>query len=134
MARHRQLQASAESGTMNRHHYGLAAVFDREEQRKKPGAARFARSDLSKFLDIGSGNKRLSAANKDRCFHGGIIVDLFDGTGNSLRHPGAEGIHRWIVDRNDGDVVAVVFAQSYQVAHVTPIVPRPLSQFRTKRL
>jgi hypothetical protein len=100
---------------MNRHHYGLAAVFDTEEKRQKASTTRFARGHLSEFLDVSSGNKRASAADKDRSLHRGIVVDLFDGVGNSFRNSGTEGIHRGIVDGDDGDTV--VFAQPYQTAH-----------------
>src|SRR5580692_1399837 len=92
---------------MNRHHYRLAAVFDAQEEWKKAGAARSARGHLSKFFDIGSGNKRLPSANKDSRVDRRIVTDLFDGVGNSLGHPRAKGIHRWIVDGDDRDLVFV---------------------------
>src|SRR5580700_3304799 len=116
MACHRQLQPSAKSCAMNRHHYRLSAVFNAEEERKKSGAARFARSHLAEFFDVSSRNKRPSAADKDRSFHGGIVANLLDGLRNSLRHSGAKGIHRRIVDGDDGDIV-LVSAEPYQIAH-----------------
>src|ERR1700733_9284703 len=116
MACHRQLQPSAKSSAMNRHHHRLAAVFDAEEEWKKAGAARSAGGHLSEFLDVSSCDKRAAAADKDCSFHRRIVADLFDGVGNSLGHPRAKGIHRRIVDGDDRDLV-FVSAQLNYTAH-----------------
>src|SRR5580692_1093314 len=117
MACHRKLQPSAKCGAMNRHHYRLAAVFDAEKQWQKAGAARFARGHLSEFLDVGSCNKRAATADKNRCLHGGIVVDLLDGIRNSLRHPRAKCVHRRIVDGDDGNIVLFDSAEPDKSAH-----------------
>ncbi len=89
MPGHRQLQPAAKRGAMNRHHHRLAAIFNAEEQRKKAGAARFARGHLSEFLDVCSCNKRTPAADNDSRFHARIVVDLFDGVAIPSGTPGA---------------------------------------------
>ena len=102
MARHGQLQASAERHTVNGHHHRLGTILDLAKQRKEAGSAsRLPRRYLAELLNIRSGDERAPSTDDYGGFDTLVLVDLLDRLGNTFRHGGAEGIHRGIVDGDD---------------------------------
>ena len=116
VAGHGHFQAAAESRAVNRHHHRLGAVFYFQQKREQSGAGFcLARSHLGEFFDVGARDESAAASDDDGGDHGAVCVDLIDGFGNSFGHAGADGIHRRIIDGDDGNVA--VFRELDQVAH-----------------
>ena len=113
---HRKLQATAERRTMNRHHDGLAAIFDLKQQRQQSRAARaLAGGELSELLDICAGYERATSADEHSRANRAILANLLDSFGNALRDTGAEGVYGRIIDGDDCYVA--VFGELDEIAH-----------------
>ena len=127
VAGHGQFQSAAESGAMNGHHDWLGAVFDLQQQREQSGAGLcLARGHLAEFFDVGAGDESAPAADDDGGDHSRILLDLIDGFGNSFGHAGAHGVHRRIVDGDDGDTVdlgKLHERRSRRIVHLTDFAP-----------
>ena len=100
------LQASAKRGSVNRGHDRLRRSFQCIDHRNQPRAAPFlAGRDLSELLDVGSGNESSPAADQHDRRHVAIASEGLDRFQNPLRHAGAQGIDRRILDGDCADTV-----------------------------
>jgi hypothetical protein len=103
MSGHRSFEPAAERRTVNRHHDRLGRILDSQQLRQQGEFAPLAGGDLAEFLNIGAGNERPSRADDDDRLHPGIAIGLLDPGDDALRNARTEGVHRRIVDRDDGD-------------------------------
>jgi hypothetical protein len=90
---------------MNRYNNWLQ-VFDLHQERQQSGASlNLAGSDFAEFLDVRAGDKSTPASNQDRRFNTVIGADLTNSSRDSFRYRGTQGIHRRIIDGDDGDLL-----------------------------
>ena len=124
VAGHGHLQAAAEGRAVNRHDHRLGTVFYLQQQGQQ------SRAGLSALPEVILVNSLMSApAMKVRpppittaAITELSLVDLIDGVRNSFGDAGAYGIHRRIIDGDDGDVA--VFRKLDEVAHLRASLQR----------
>jgi len=76
------------------------ALLEQERQQSRTARA-CAGGELSEFPDIGAGDERSPSPDQHRCANRGIVADLSDCLGYTLRHAGAQRVHRRILDGDD---------------------------------
>ena len=108
MTRHRELEAAAEGMTVNGGHERLVGVFQLFQprvHRLRAFDGLLARLQLLEDVDVGAGDERRARADQDDRVRGRIVAGALDGLADALGNAGAQGIHRWIVDGDDGNAV-----------------------------
>ena len=108
VARHGELEAAAERVAVNRGNERLAGVFKLFQprvHRLRPFDGLLARLQLLEDGDVRAGDERRAGANQDDGVGGRIVAGALDGVADGFGHAGAQGIHRWVVDGDDGNAV-----------------------------
>src|SRR5262245_65606892 len=92
---------------MNGGYHGLRAIF---QHGKHPAhhaqIAFFTGGDFLEFLDIGTSDKSLAAADQDNSLDRFVVLKSSHGGRNTFWHPRTKRIDGWIVDRNDPNTIA----------------------------
>ena len=109
VAGHRELEAAAERMTVNggdERFLGVFQLFQPCVHRLRAFEGLLARLQLPEYVDVGAGNERRAGADQDDGVCGGIVAGPLDGLADRFGNAGAQSIHGWIVDGDDGDAVA----------------------------
>ena len=109
MARHSELEAAAEGMTVNGGHERFVGVFQTFQTRVHHLRAfdgLLARLQLLEHVDVRTGDERRGRADQDDRVRGRIVAGARDGLADAFGNAGAQGIHRWVVDGDDGNAVA----------------------------
>ena len=61
--------------------------------------------ELLEDVDVRAGDERRAGADQDDGVRGRIVAGALDGVADRFGNAGAQGIHRWIVDGDDGNTV-----------------------------
>jgi hypothetical protein len=103
---HCHFETAAERGAVHRDHQWLGQILHALQDvvhLRQPRVA--APRQLFETLDVGAGNERASRADE----HGGanrrIPSHFVDGRRKAIDHTGAERVDRWVVDRDERDLV-----------------------------
>ena len=75
-----------------------------------------ARLQLLEHVDVRTGDERRVRADQDDRVRGRIVAGARDGLADTLGNAGAQGIHRWVVDGDDGNAVATWYRTSGDMA------------------
>ena len=108
MTGHGELEAAAERMTVNGGNERLAGVFEPFQprvHRLRSFEGLLARLQLLEDVDVRAGDERRARADQDDRVRGRIVAGALDGLADALGNAGAQGIHRWIVDGDDGNTV-----------------------------
>src|SRR5208337_2989396 len=60
---------------------------------------------LAEFFDVGSGNESAACSDDNCSFDCGVSIYFIDCRPDGLRHARTEGVHRRVVDGDDGDII-----------------------------
>ena len=108
VARHGELEAAAERVAVNRGNQRLARIFQLFQScvhRLRPLDGLLARLQLLEDGDVRAGDERRAGADQDHGVGARILAGTLDRLADRFGHAGAQGIHRWVVDGEDGDPV-----------------------------
>ena len=73
--------------------------------RLRPLDGLLARLQLLEDGDVRAGDERRAGADQDHGVGARILAGTLDRLADRFGHAGAQGIHRWVVDGEDGDPV-----------------------------
>ncbi len=108
MTRHGELEAAAEGMTVNGGHERLVGVlqpFQTRVHHLRAFDGLLARLQLLEHVDVRTGDERRARADQDDRVRGRIVAGARDGLADALGNAGAQGIHGWVVDGDDGNAV-----------------------------
>ena len=96
-----RLQPAAQRGAMDRGEDRLGRSFDAIEHIMQ----RYARQRLAEFTDVGPGDEGASGAGQQDAACHRVVQRAAYGLVQPITHGGGQGVHRWGIDRDDGDLV-----------------------------
>ena len=108
MAGHGELEAASERVTVNggdERLVGVFQLFQSRVHRLRSLDGLLARLQLLEDVDVRAGDECRAGADQDDGVRGGIVAGVLDGVADRFGNAGAQGIHRWIVDGDDGNTV-----------------------------
>ena len=108
MTGHGELEAASERVTVNGGNERLVGVFELFQprvHRLRSFDGLLTRLQLLEDVDVRAGDERRAGADEDDGVRGRIVAGALDGVADRFGNAGAQGIHRWIVDGDDGNTV-----------------------------
>lgn len=124
VARHRQLQSASERETVDGRDGGLFSVLDQRQDRheRAAGSERRAAADGLQPRDVGARDERGFGTRDHHCHHPGVGMCRAEPLLETCQHGCREGIDRWIVDNQRGDLFGQLQAHGLLgVAHAASI-------------